>query len=263
MSPTGPHCPAGHAVPAEAAFCTTCGRAVTPGPVAQLPPPPGAPLPPPPSATLPATPDRSRRSTPSVPAAAVVAAAVLVLVVLVAGALVVKKKSGDESASKSQQAACGPTWSRPMSALTRLEVLKEFRKDMGGDVADALDDLIASVEESDERLIESDIYFQSSTAYAEALFRMACLDAEGELVPTTFDCPANTPSEMLADSEGGSLRDQVIYTDICIDKFTTGPYPAGSVTGDIDCDALLGPVWVGSNDPNGLDADGDGIGCDD
>lgn len=32
--------------------------------------------------------------------------------------------------------------------------------------------------------------------------------------------------------------------------------------GDLDCDDFSGPVSVGTYDPNGLDADNDGIGCE-
>lgn len=32
--------------------------------------------------------------------------------------------------------------------------------------------------------------------------------------------------------------------------------------GDIDCWQVAGPVWVGDYDPNGLDGDGDGWGCE-
>ncbi|WP_431043744.1 excalibur calcium-binding domain-containing protein [Streptomyces sp. P1-3] len=41
-------------------------------------------------------------------------------------------------------------------------------------------------------------------------------------------------------------------------------YPPGPPAGmpDVDCDDLDGPVWVGDNDPHRLDADGDGIGCE-
>ena len=31
---------------------------------------------------------------------------------------------------------------------------------------------------------------------------------------------------------------------------------------DLDCDQVNGPVRVGGYDPNNLDADGDGIGCE-
>jgi hypothetical protein len=42
------------------------------------------------------------------------------------------------------------------------------------------------------------------------------------------------------------------------------------IAGDIDClggsgngpSYVQGPVWVGSSDPNGLDGDGDGWGCE-
>jgi micrococcal nuclease len=31
---------------------------------------------------------------------------------------------------------------------------------------------------------------------------------------------------------------------------------------DLDCSDMSGPVYVGPDDPNRLDADGDGIGCE-
>jgi hypothetical protein len=31
---------------------------------------------------------------------------------------------------------------------------------------------------------------------------------------------------------------------------------------DVDCDEVDGPIWVGSEDPNNLDGDGDGWGCE-
>jgi hypothetical protein len=39
-------------------------------------------------------------------------------------------------------------------------------------------------------------------------------------------------------------------------------HPYGGGAGDIDCSSIDGPVAVGRNDPNQLDADGDGIGCE-
>ncbi|WP_267241514.1 thermonuclease family protein [Streptomyces sp. PR69] len=42
-----------------------------------------------------------------------------------------------------------------------------------------------------------------------------------------------------------------------------GGLPPGPPPGpDLDCADLPGPVWVGSNDPHGLDRDNDGIGCE-
>jgi hypothetical protein len=38
--------------------------------------------------------------------------------------------------------------------------------------------------------------------------------------------------------------------------------PAPGNDGTIDCPPGGGPVYVGSNDPNGYDGDGDGIGCE-
>lgn len=35
-----------------------------------------------------------------------------------------------------------------------------------------------------------------------------------------------------------------------------------SWSGDIDCVDIGKEIWVGSDDPNGLDADGDGWGCE-
>lgn len=32
--------------------------------------------------------------------------------------------------------------------------------------------------------------------------------------------------------------------------------------GDLDCSDISGSVYVGSNDPNGFDADHDGMGCE-
>jgi hypothetical protein len=31
-------------------------------------------------------------------------------------------------------------------------------------------------------------------------------------------------------------------------------------TGDVDCADVNGPIWVGTNDANGFDGDGDGLG---
>lgn len=38
------------------------------------------------------------------------------------------------------------------------------------------------------------------------------------------------------------------------------PFTGGG--GDLDCDDISGPVHVPPGDPNNLDADGDGIGCE-
>jgi len=40
---------------------------------------------------------------------------------------------------------------------------------------------------------------------------------------------------------------------------TVAPYTSPL---DLDCADVVGPVWVGTYDPHGLDADGDGWGCD-
>jgi hypothetical protein len=39
-------------------------------------------------------------------------------------------------------------------------------------------------------------------------------------------------------------------------------YGGASSGGDLDCSDMNGPVSVGASDPNGLDADGDGVGCE-
>jgi hypothetical protein len=36
----------------------------------------------------------------------------------------------------------------------------------------------------------------------------------------------------------------------------------GGGGGDMDCDQVAGPVYVGENDPNRFDGDGDGWGCE-
>jgi hypothetical protein len=42
-----------------------------------------------------------------------------------------------------------------------------------------------------------------------------------------------------------------------------GSYLAGNAAPvDLDCWQVAGPVYVGGSDPNGLDGDGDGIGCE-
>jgi hypothetical protein len=45
-------------------------------------------------------------------------------------------------------------------------------------------------------------------------------------------------------------------------SYRTTPASATSPGGDMDCADFIGQVMVGGNDPHGLDADGDGIGCE-
>ena len=42
----------------------------------------------------------------------------------------------------------------------------------------------------------------------------------------------------------------------------SGLLPMRRHPGDLDCDQVSGPIYVGSSDPNGFDGDGDGIGCE-
>jgi hypothetical protein len=67
--------------------------------------------------------------------------------------------------------------------------------------------------------------------------------------------PSATPSaspESDSDSGGGTR-----------DRDRRQPRPdSPSVGGDIDCDEVDGPIWVGPEDPNDLDRDGDGRGCE-
>lgn len=41
-----------------------------------------------------------------------------------------------------------------------------------------------------------------------------------------------------------------------------GLIPGPASGGDVDCDQVSGPVLITGDDPNGLDADNDGIGCE-
>jgi hypothetical protein len=67
-----------------------------------------------------------------------------------------------------------------------------------------------------------------------------------ELVTDAGACPSG--------GGGGGIRAAGPGTD---SGYSYGrPYP------DLDCEDFSGSVYVGSSDPNGLDADGDGIGCE-
>lgn len=61
-------------------------------------------------------------------------------------------------------------------------------------------------------------------------------------------------------SGGGDPYDGPLGTRDYTEPFAPTPssYPPG---GDLDCSDFDGPVAVGTDDPSGLDADGDGIGC--
>ena len=51
-------------------------------------------------------------------------------------------------------------------------------------------------------------------------------------------------------------------TGYCEDPYYEDPYPGYDDTADQDCSDVDGPVYVGDNDPDGLDRDGDGWGCE-
>ena len=70
--------------------------------------------------------------------------------------------------------------------------------------------------------------------------------------------PSATPSASPSASSGASPESDSDGRDRRRRQHGPGSPPEG----DIDCDEVDGRVWVGSNDPNNLDRDGDGWGCE-
>ncbi len=64
-----------------------------------------------------------------------------------------------------------------------------------------------------------------------------------------FRCPKPAPAPALAAPSGGNCA---IGYSPCIP-----PYPP-----DLDCGDVTGPIYVTGSDPHGLDAEGDGVGCE-
>ncbi len=91
-----------------------------------------------------------------------------------------------------------------------------------------------------------------------------CSDFESQAEAELFLEPGD-PSGLDADGDGipceelpaePSYEDDYEYDD---DYDSGGDYTSG---GDRDCSDVSGPIYVGPNDPHGLDGDGDGIGCE-
>ena len=91
-----------------------------------------------------------------------------------------------------------------------------------------------------------------------------CVTTEGQPdsgAAIVYDADTREPLGTLEDLVGESSTPSPGTTAPGTPTLTPGP-SAGSGGGDIDCDQVDGPIYVGSNDPHDLDGDGDGWGCE-
>jgi hypothetical protein len=79
----------------------------------------------------------------------------------------------------------------------------------------------------------------------------ACEDLPGN---EQYDAPDQVP-DFHPDREDSRRKP---HRSACPSSSPDSP-PAG---GDIDCDEVDGPIWVGPDDPNNLDGDNDGLACE-
>ena len=79
--------------------------------------------------------------------------------------------------------------------------------------------------------------------------------------PSTFVTVAGLPSFLLMPGAPvPTVATQVVHS-VPVPLLPGLPVTVSS-TGELDCSQFGGPVFVGANDPHGLDHDDDGIGCE-
>jgi hypothetical protein len=164
-------------------------------------------------------------------------------------------------ASVQEEAGGFVEWRRGYRANITTQVATVDLRDAGGNTATVAVELWASdLDACSGRKVRQEF----SGIWDFVLVRNGWIPREIAIEPTSGEAPtvrvADCPRFSGGGLGGGGGRPLSQYPpgdpapDYSYDN--DRPYP------DVDCSDVAGPIYVGGDDPHGLDADGDGVGCE-
>jgi hypothetical protein len=123
-----------------------------------------------------------------------------------------------------------------------------------------------SAYEEDDGEYEDEYYEEDAESDCDPSYPDVCIPADSydvdcaEVDETDFTVDGDDPYGLDGDGDGVGCES---YDDSYYDDSYDEPNEYESDEyGDLDCSDVSGPVYVPPDDPNGLDGDGDGVGCE-